>query len=429
MSPNSLSPSRRSLLASSAAVAALGLLPVELLAATGDEGIRPFRIKIPEADLVDLRRRIAATRWPERETVTDRSQGVQLATIEKLARYWETDYDWRKVEARLNALPQFMTNIDGVDIHFIHVRSKLPNALPVIVTHGWPGSIIEQLKIVDPLTNPTAHGGSASDAFDVVIPSLPGHGFSGKPTATGWDPIHIARAWTVLMKRLGYTRYVAQGGDWGNAVTEQMALLTLPGLVGIHTNMPATVPDDVAKALQFGEAPPAGLSADEKNAWDQLDFFYKHGLGYAQEMAGRPQTLYGIEDSPVGLAAWMLDHDASSLALIARVFDGQPEGLTRDDVLDNVTLYWLTKTAVSSARLYWESKLPFFAPKGVPIPSAVSVFPDEIYAAPRSWTEKAYPKLIYYNKLDKGGHFAAWEQPVLFSNELREAFKPLRQST
>ena len=429
MSPNSLSPSRRSLLASSAAVAALGLLPVELLAATGDDGIRPFRIKIPEADLVDLRRRIAATRWPERETVTDRSQGVQLATIEKLARYWETDYDWRKVEARLNALPQFMTNIDGVDIHFIHVRSKLPNALPVIVTHGWPGSIIEQLKIVDPLTNPTAHGGSSSDAFDVVIPSLPGHGFSGKPTATGWDPIHIARAWTVLMKRLGYTRYVAQGGDWGNAVTEQMALLTLPGLVGIHTNMPATVPDDVAKALQFGEAPPAGLSADEKNAWDQLDFFYKHGLGYAQEMAGRPQTLYGIEDSPVGLAAWMLDHDASSLALIARVFDGQPEGLTRDDVLDNVTLYWLTKTAVSSARLYWESKLPFFAPKGVPIPSAVSVFPDEIYAAPRSWTEKAYPKLIYYNKLDKGGHFAAWEQPVLFSNELREAFKPLRQST
>jgi len=429
MSPNSLSPSRRSLLASSAAVAALGLLPVELLAATGNDGIRPFRIKIPEADLVDLRRRIAATRWPERETVTDRSQGVQLATIEKLARYWETDYDWRKVEARLNALPQFMTNIDGVDIHFIHVRSKLPNALPVIVTHGWPGSIIEQLKIVDPLTNPTAHGGSASDAFDVVIPSLPGHGFSGKPTATGWDPIHIARAWTVLMKRLGYTRYVAQGGDWGNAVTEQMALLTLPGLVGIHTNMPATVPDDVAKALQFGEAPPAGLSADEKNAWDQLDFFYKHGLGYAQEMAGRPQTLYGIEDSPVGLAAWMLDHDASSLALIARVFDGQPEGLTRDDVLDNVTLYWLTKTAVSSARLYWESKLPFFAPKGVPIPSAVSVFPDEIYAAPRSWTEKAYPKLIYYNKLDKGGHFAAWEQPVLFSNELREAFKPLRQST
>ena len=429
MSPNSLSPSRRSLLASSAAVAALGLLPVELLAATGDDGIRPFRIKIPEADLVDLRRRIAATRWPERETVTDRSQGVQLATIEKLARYWETDYDWRKVEARLNALPQFMTNIDGLDIHFIHVRSKLPNALPVIVTHGWPGSIIEQLKIVDPLTNPTAHGGSASDAFDVVIPSLPGHGFSGKPTATGWDPIHIARAWTVLMKRLGYTRYVAQGGDWGNAVTEQMALLTLPGLVGIHTNMPATVPDDVAKALQFGEAPPAGLSADEKNAWDQLDFFYKHGLGYAQEMAGRPQTLYGIEDSPVGLAAWMLDHDASSLALIARVFDGQPEGLTRDDVLDNVTLYWLTKTAVSSARLYWESKLPFFAPKGVPIPSAVSVFPDEIYAAPRSWTEKAYPKLIYYNKLDKGGHFAAWEQPVLFSNELREAFKPLRQST
>jgi pimeloyl-ACP methyl ester carboxylesterase len=428
MPPNSLSPSRRSLLASSAAVAALGLLPVELLAATGDDGIRPFRIKIPEADLVDLRRRIAATRWPERETVTDRSQGVQLATIEKLARYWETDYDWRKVEARLNALPQFMTNIDGVDIHFIHVRSKLPNALPVIVTHGWPGSIIEQLKIVDPLTNPTAHGGSASDAFDVVIPSLPGHGFSGKPTATGWDPIHIARAWTVLMKRLGYTRYVAQGGDWGNAVTEQMALLTLPGLVGIHTNMPATVPDDVAKALQFGEAPPAGLSADEKNAWDQLDFFYKHGLGYAQEMAGRPQTLYGIEDSPVGLAAWMLDHDARSYELIARVFNGQSEGLTRDDILDNITLYWLTNTAVSSARLYWENKLPFFAPKHVAIPVAVSVFPDEIYAAPRSWAEKAFPKLIHYNRLDKGGHFAAWEQPKVFSTELRTAFRSLRAS-
>src|SRR5476649_858196 len=358
-----------------------------------DVSIRPFQFHASDEALADLRRRISATKWPSQELVKDGTQGVQLETMQKLAKYWATDYDWRKVEARLNGLPQFVTTIDGVEIHFIHVRSKNKNAMPLIVTHGWPGSIIEQLKIIDPLTNPTEHGGKASDAFDVVIPSLPGYGFSGKPTAVGWDPAHIARAWTVLMKRLGYTRYVAQGGDWGNAVTEQMALLTLPGLVGIHTNMPATVPDDVAKALQFGEAPPAGLSADEKNAWDQLDFFYKHGLGYAQEMAGRPQTLYGIEDSPVGLAAWMLDHDASSLALIARVFDGQPEGLTRDDVLDNVTLYWLTKTAVSSARLYWESKLPFFAPKGVPIPSAVSVFPDEIYAAPRSWTEKAYPKL------------------------------------
>jgi pimeloyl-ACP methyl ester carboxylesterase len=306
------------------------------------------------------------------------------------------------------------------------VRSKLPNALPVIVTHGWPGSIIEQLKIIDPLTNPTAHGGKAEDAFDVVIPSLPGYGFSGKPTTTGWDPIRIARAWTVLMKRLGYTRYVAQGGDWGNAVTEQMALQTPPGLIGIHTNMPATIPDDIAKALGSGGPPPAGLSADERRAYEQIDFFYKNGLGYANEMAHRPQTLYGITDSPVGLAAWMIDHDAASQALIARVFDGQSEGLTRDDILDNVTLYWLTNTAVSSARLYWESKLAFFAPKGVPIPTAVSAFPDEIYQAPRSWTEKAYPKLIHYNRLPKGTHFAAWEQPEFFVAELRTGFKSLR---
>lgn len=389
------------------------------------ESIRPFRVHVPQEALDDLRRRIAATRWPDKETVTDASQGVQLATTQKLARYWATDYDWRKCEARLNALPQFMTNIDGVDIHFIHVRSKNPNALPLIITHGWPGSIIEQMKIIDPLVNPTAHGGSASDAFDVVIPSLPGYGFSGKPNTLGWDPIRIARAWVVLMKRLGYTRFVAQGGDWGNAVTEQMALLAPPELLGIHTNMPATVPDDVAKTLPGG-SPPSGLSADERHAWDQLDFFYKHGLGYANEMANRPQTLYGIEDSPVGLAAWMLDHDASSYALIARVFDGQSEGLTRDDILDNVTLYWLTNTAVSSARLYWESKLAFFAPKHIAIPVAVSAFPDELYQAPRSWTERAYPKLIYYNKLDKGGHFAAWEQPQLFSEELRAAFRSLR---
>jgi pimeloyl-ACP methyl ester carboxylesterase len=391
-----------------------------------DQSIRPFHINISEDALTDLKRRLAATRWPERETVTDRSQGVQLATMRALVNYWQSGYDWHKVEARLNSLPQFITTIDGLDIHFIHVRSKHPNALPVIITHGWPGSVIEQLKIIEPLTDPTAYGGKAEDAFDVVIPSLPGYGFSGKPATTGWDPIHIARAWTVLMKRLGYTRFVAQGGDWGNAVTEQMALQTPPGLIGIHTNMPATVPDNVAKALQFGEPPPGGLSADEKGAWDQLDFFYKHGLGYAQEMANRPQTLYGIEDSPAGLAAWMLDHDASSLALIARVFSGHSEGLTRDDILDNITLYWLTKTAVSSARLYWESKLPFFAPKGVPIPTAVSVFPDEIYAAPKSWTEKAYPKLIYYNRLPKGGHFAAWEQPEFFVTELRAAFRSLR---
>ena len=393
---------------------------------TSSEAIRPFNVHIPQAQLDDLRRRILATKWPDREIVTDQSQGVQLSTIQALAHYWGTNYDWRKIEAKLNSLPQFVTTIDGVDIHFIQVKSKNKNALPMIITHGWPGSIIEQLKIIGPLTDPTAYGGKAEDAFDVVIPSLPGYGFSGKPTSTGWDPIRIARAWIVLMKRLGYTRFVAQGGDWGNAVTEQMALLSAPELIGIHTNMPATVPDDINTAALSDAPAPSGLSADEKHAYDQLAYFYKHGLGYANEMANRPQTLYGITDSPVGLAAWMLDHDAQSLALISRVFDGKSEGLTRDDVLDNITLYWLTNTAVSSARLYWESKLAFFAPKNVPIPAAVSAFPNELYQAPRSWTEKAYPKLIYYNKLDKGGHFAAWEQPQLLAEELRASFKSLR---
>jgi len=392
----------------------------------GDDRIRPFKVRVPDAELVDLRRRIATTRWPSRELVPDASQGVQLATMRELAQEWQTRYDWRTFETRLNALPQFTTAIDGVDIHFIHVRSKHPKALPVIITHGWPGSIVEQMKIIDPLTNPTAHGGSASDAFDVVIPSLPGHGFSGKPTELGWDPIRIARAWIVLMKRLGYDRYVAQGGDWGNAVTEQMALLKPAGLVGIHTNMPATIPDDIAKALSSGGPAPSGLSADERSAYEQVDFFYKNGLGYAQEMNHRPQTLYALEDSPVGLAAWMLDHDARSYALITRVFAGRSEGLTRTDILDNISLYWLTNTGVSSARLYWESKLPFFAPKGVAIPVGVSAFPDEIYTAPRSWAERAYPKLVHYGRLSKGGHFAAWEQPQVFSAELRATFKSLR---
>jgi pimeloyl-ACP methyl ester carboxylesterase len=442
MSAGSSALTWRSFLATSAAAGAFALVllsslsysqavpaadaQASVIATAEDNAIRPFRVHFPDEALADLKRRVAATRWPEREIVNDQSQGVQLATTQKLANYWAKDYDWRKAEAKLNSYPQFTTTIDGVDIHFIHVRSKEKDALPVIVTHGWPGSIIEQLKIIDPLTNPTAYGGTAADAFDVVIPSLPGYGFSGKPTTLGWDPIRIARAWAVLMDRLGYTRYVAQGGDWGNAVTEQMALLQPAGLIGIHTNMPATVPADIDKAAFAGAPAPSGLSADERHAYDQLAYFYKQGLGYAQEMANRPQTLYGIGDSPVGMAAWMIDHDADSYALIARVFDGQREGLTRDDVLDNVTLYWLTNTTVSSARLYWESKLAFFAPKHIAIPVAVTAFPNELYQAPRSWTEGAYPKLIHYNKVDKGGHFAAWEQPEILVTELRAAFRPLR---
>ena len=390
------------------------------------EAIRPFHVNIPEERLKDLRRRIAATQWPEQELVKDPSQGVQLATMKQLADYWEKNYDWRKTEAKLNSYPQFVTNIDGLDIHFIHVKSKNPNALPVIITHGWPGSIIEQLKVIGPLIDPVAHGGKAEDSFDVVIPSLPGYGFSGKPTAIGWDPQRVARAWAVLMNRLGYKRYVAQGGDWGNAVTEQMALQQPAGLIGIHTNMPATVPNDINAMALAGSPAPSGFSADEKYAYDQLVFFYAHGLGYANEMANRPQTLYGIADSPIGLAAWILDHDSQSYDMIARVFDGKSEGLTKEDIVENITLYWLTNTAVSSARLYWESKLAFFAPKGIPIPTAVSSYPNEIYAAPRSWTEKAYPKLIYYNRLPKGTHFAAWEQPELFVSELRASFKSLR---
>jgi pimeloyl-ACP methyl ester carboxylesterase len=406
-------------------------LPADRGASADDVSIRPFHINVPDEALADLRRRVTATHWPDKETVADASQGVQLATVQKLAQYWTTDYDWRKCEAKLNALPQFITTIDGLDIHFIHVRSKNPNALPVIVTHGWPGSIIEQLKIIGPLTDPTAYGGKAQDSFDVVIPSLPGHGFSGKPTAPGWTPVTIAKAWATLMQRLGYTRYVAQGGDWGNAISEVMALQQPSGLLGIHTNMAATVAPNISRALTYHEAPPADLTAEERNAWNQLDDFYKNGLAYAEEMSSRPQTLYGVSDSPVGLAAWMLDHDIRSYKMIVRVFEGKAEGLTRDDVLDNVTLYWLTNTGVSSARLYWDTAQistggGFFDVRGVNIPVAVSAFPDEIYAAPKSWAEKAYPKLIYYNKLPKGGHFAAWEQPELFSAELRAAFRSLR---
>ena len=400
-------------------------------AASEGSTVRPFRNNVPEAELAELRRRINATKWPERETVTDASQGVQLATIQALAHYWETEYDWRKVEARLNALPNFMTEIDGLDIHFIHVRSKHESALPLIVTHGWPGSIIEQLKIVDPLANPTAHGASAADAFDVVIPSMPGYGFSGKPTTTGWDPAHIARAWVVLMRRLGYTKFVAQGGDWGAIITDVMATQGHPELLGIHTNMPGVFSADIDKAALAGAPAPSGLSADEKLAYDCLAFVYAKGIGYGYQMGLRPQTLYGIADSPVGIAGYFLDHDARSLAMISRSFDGQPEGLTRDDVLDNVTLTWLTNTFISGARLYWEcleNKISFFGVKGVSIPVAVSVFPDELYPAPRSWAERAYPKLIYYNKLERGGHFAAWEQPMLFAEELRAGFRSLRKS-
>ncbi len=434
MPPKSSPFDRRAFLATTAAAGAFSLLAPKARAAAEDQTVRPFRINVPEEQLLDLRRRIKATRWPDRETVADESQGVQLATMQQLAHYWETDHDWRKVEARLNALPQFITEIDGLDIHFIHVRSKHENALPMIVTHGWPGSIIEQLKIIDPLTNPTAHGGSASDAFHLVIPSLPGYGFSGKPTAPGWNPVSIARAWATLMQRLGYTRYVAQGGDWGNAVSEVMALQQPPGLLGIHTNMAATVPPDVSKALSAGSPPPAGLSPEEKYAWDGLDDFYKNGLGYANEMALRPQTLYGIVDSPVGLAAWILDHDIRSYEMMARVFDGKPEGLSRDDVLDNITLYWLTNTAISSARLYWDTKhnLPpggFFDVRGVTLPVGVSAFAEGIYQAPKSWSEKAYVKLIYYSSHPKGTHFAAWEQPALFVSDVRATFKSLRQAT
>jgi pimeloyl-ACP methyl ester carboxylesterase len=437
MSNTSLRSSRREFLANSAAVGASSVLAAAARATPEEGSIGPFHINVPEEQLVDMRRRLAATRWPDRETVTDDSQGAPLATIQELARYWETDYDWRKVEARLNDLPQFITEIDGLNIHFIHVRSKYENALPLIVSHGWPGSIIEQLKIIDPLTNPTAHGASASDAFHLVIPSLPGYGFSGKPTTTGWDPDRIARAWAVLMKRLGYTQFVAQGGDWGSPISNQMAKQGHPELLGIHVNLPGTVPPDVAKPLQAGDPPPSNLSADERRAYEQLSLSFAKRRAYALIMGTRPQTLTGLADSPAGLAAWLLDHGdgygqpaaAIISAVRGRTIDGHPAGdLTRDDVLDNITLYWLTNTAISSARLYWENKINLYNAANVAIPAAVSVFPGESYEAPRSWTERAYTKLIYYGQPNKGGHFAAWEQPQIFSEEVRAGFRPLRKS-
>lgn len=396
---------------------------------SGTTAIRPFpHVNVPEADLDDLRRRIKATRWPTKELVADQSQGVQLATMQALASYWATEYDWRKLESRLNAVPQFVTEVDGQDIHFTHVRSRHAGALPLIVTHGWPGSIVEQMKIIGPLSDPTAHGASASDAFHLVIPSIPGYGYSPEPAVLGWDPIRIAKAWLVLMERLGYDKFVAQGGDWGASITQQLALLAPAQVLAIHSNMPGTVPAEILASATSGGQPPAGLADDELHAFNQLKDFYGKHLGYAVEMGNRPQSLYALMDSPIGLAAWILDHDKDSYEMIAPAFSGHPGGLTRDDVLDNITLYWLTKTGVSSARLYWENKLGFFNVVGVTVPVGVSAFPHEIYTAPRSWSEKAYPKLVYYKRHDTGGHFAAWEQPQLFSEDVRASFRTFQKT-
>jgi pimeloyl-ACP methyl ester carboxylesterase len=392
----------------------------------GETSIREFSYHASDEELDDLKRRIAATRWPSRELVDDASQGVQLATIQKLADYWLKEHDWRKVEARINRYPNFITNIDGVDIHFIHVKSKHANARPLIITHGWPGSVIENLKIIEPLTDPTAHGGAEADAFDVVIPSMPGYGFSGKPTDLGWNPQRIARAWIALMERLGYEQFFASGGDWGAPITEEIALQAPDQVLGIQTNLAFAMPPDVAKAAVVGAPPPSGLSDDERRAYDQLVYFFTKGLGYALEMGNRPQTLYGLDDSPVGLAAWIIDHDIDSYKMITRIFDGVEEGLSRDDICDNITLYWLTRTGVSSSRLYWENKLPFYVPLGQTVPVVVSSFPTEIYAVPRSWAERAYSNLVYFGDHPKGGHFAAWEQPAAIVEDLRNGFRPLR---
>ena len=394
---------------------------------SSSEAIRPFnKIHFPESDLADLKYRVLATRWPEKEPVSDQSQGVPLATMKALAKYWATEYDWRKVEAKLNALPQFITEINGLDIHFIHVRSKHKNARPIIITHGWPGSIIEQLKLIGPLTDPTAYGGTAEDAFDVVIPSMPGYGFSERPNSTGWGPERIASAWVTLMKRLGYEKFFAQGGDWGGLITDVMAVQSPSNVIAMATNFPCTVPVEINNAAFTGAPVPAGLTDEEKKAYEQLVFAYKH-VSYAFIMGSRPQTLLGTADSPIGLATMFLDHDQLSLALISRVFAGKSEGLTRDDVLDNITLTWLTNTAISGYRLYWENKHAFVVPFGVTVPVVVSAFPDELYQAPRSWAEKAYPNMVYYKKHNKGGHFAAWEQPELLVNDIREGFKSLRK--
>jgi pimeloyl-ACP methyl ester carboxylesterase len=396
---------------------------------SGPTAIRAFpKVNVSDAELVELRRRVKATRWPTRELVADQSQGIQLATMQALAAYWADGYDWRKCESKLNATPQFVTEIDGQDIHFMHVRSKHAEALPLIVTHGWPGSVIEQMKIIRPLTDPTAHGANAADAFHLVIPSMPGYGYSPEPATLGWDPIRIAKAWVVLMERLGYAKFVAQGGDWGAAVTQELALLAPAQVLAIHSNMPGTVPADILAAAKSGASAPAGLTDDELHAFEQLKDFYAHHLGYAVEMANRPQTLYALMDSPIGLAAWILDHDKDSYEMIAPAFAGNPGGLSRDDVLDNITMYWLTNTAISSARLYWENKLDFFDVKGITIPTGVSAFPHELYCAPQSWSEKAYPKLVYYKKHDVGGHFAAWEQPQLFCGDVRATFRQVRSN-